>query len=514
MTKDYQNELLCSSCGVELQSNDPNGDGYWVSPENRPNHADRREKNGLAVAKELLLMSHLRDVESPLLREKEPKQERPTCQKCLDILHRSQFDLNKQSFTTVDEVMATIPEDAHLVHVVSALDFPLSVSRTVTEGRNPAKIWYIVTKADAFFSKVGQLKETGLPYFQRSLQKLVGADPSHVSLVSGKLGWETESLLSRLPPGKLYFVGGVNSGKSTLVRTLIYRDDKSLRNSDRYGPGISEVPGFTSGHLQYPLKGSTAVLIDTPGYAPVNRGVYQYLLPEDVKKVAKVTKYASAERYGHAVKSPDIDNKLFSGASLYSVGGLFYLQPPKDAVLRVFVNVPGEQAKYRDMERLLKVNDTRSDALGHRFIVSPAAAHNLERYVIPPFMGKIDVVLRNVGFVTIAPTSRLTDQLYQIYVPKGIDVAIRESIFNYIYKAPGPRDSYGHRLDKKDITVRGAKRLRQVPQQKPIFSSLYAVPLDSTSDQISDAIPGTNWSTKCRLQEKYSNDYWREPPLP
>ncbi|VEU21770.1 DEKNAAC102599 [Brettanomyces naardenensis] len=415
--------------------------------------------------------------------------------------------------------MSEIPEDSQIVHVVSALDFPLSVSKSVSRARDPSKIWYIITKGDAFFSSKSGLERTGLPYFRDSLARLVGADPDHVFLVSGKLGWGTEGLLGKLPGNKKYFVGGINSGKSTLVKTLIYRDDKTLRSDGHYGPGISEIPGFTAKQIKYQMKQEGGgVLIDTPGFIPKDRGVYQYLLKEDVKKVAKVAEYTSAKEGGHRAHSPVVKGKkVFDGKSLFSVGGFFYLKPPMGSVIQVFTGIPGVEAKYRDLQRLLDMNNERKKEIGHRFSVNEEAARNLVRYVIPPFYGKIDLVLKGVGYLTIVPCGKLEEgKLFQVYVPRGIEVVVRESIFGFIYKTRGGIDETGNKLAKKNVPSRGAVILRKIPKKKLVFTRLIEVPLEMCDEEaFSKVVPGTGFGVegKWRSQEEFENKLWREVKL-
>ncbi|QPG74933.1 hypothetical protein FOA43_002271 [Brettanomyces nanus] len=512
----------CASCGVELQLSDSSAPGYYRPPHIKSTTFKKDTDNPLVLAREKILVEKFQKLDDGLeLKpvDKKLRDCRLMCHKCLDTFYRSDFSLDKQSFVSVDQVMAEIPKEANVVHVISALDFPLSVSKTVSKGRDMQKVWYIVTKADAFFAAKTGLERTGLHYFGDTLAQLVGVDPSHVFLVSGKLGWNTEDILHKLPASEVYFVGAINSGKSTLIRTLIYRDNKNLRSFDQYGPGISEIPGFTANHIRFRMKQSNAILVDTPGFSPADRGVYRYLLKDDVKSVAKVADYASATIKGHSLHSPMVKGrKIFSGESLYSVGGLFYLKPPKDSIIKVFTGLPGVEAKYKDVSRALELSEMRPVAIGHRFLVNSSAALNLVRYVIPPFYGSIDLVFRNVGYLTVALCGSIDNsKLFEIYVPKEIEVIARESIFNYIYKTKSAKDETGNLLARKNVAKRGKIILRHIPKNKLIFTKLYKVPVDASTEQAVEAVvPETIFTGeqhKCCSQAEFPNTFWRLPDL-
>lgn len=516
--------LACASCGIPLQTKDPDSPGFYKDPTKHNRSIRKSEDNYFTDVRQKIMMEKLESLEGNKVAMKKPTKksdDRLMCQRCLDALRHSKFDLSDQKLVTVDEVLNEIPEDGTIVQVVSALDFPLGVNRKVSESRDPSKMWYIVTKIDAFFDVASSVSKTGSQYFKDSLAQLVKAMPEHVLVVSGKLGWETEKVLDKLPQrGKLYFVGSVNSGKSTLVRTLLYRDDIRLTSKDYYGPGRSEIPGFTATQIPYPLvKHKSMTIIDTPGFSPSNRGVYRYILNEDVKKASQVVKFASANHSRHKLLTPNFKgSKLFSGEKLFSVGGFFYLKPPKGTVLKVFAGIPGQFAIYNSLERLKVLNETRNAELGHRFSVNKEAVRELIRYVIPPFYGQVDLVLRNVGYITIAPCGKFSgDELFEVLVPKGIDVIVREGIFQYIYRTKGTTDRTGNRLAKRNRAKKGSIVLNEVPKNKLIFTSLYEVPMSVSREEAKELVaPKSMFSHEeehYTSQKQYPNTLWRNPEL-
>lgn len=523
---EQQEDPVCASCGIKLQDVDKNAPGYYKG---RKSHADTRKFGGLSAAKEKMVLEReklflksLRTADKGL--QLKPKREtvvdqRLFCERCLDIMHRSKFTLKPEEFISVEEVMGSIPTDANAVHVVSALDFPLGLSKHVSQNRDKSKLWYIVTKADAFFDEKVQLERLGLSYFRDSVAHLVGGDPKHVFLVSGKLGWNTENLLAELPAHKMYFVGSTNSGKSTLIRTLIYRDDRTLKSTSHYGPGISNVPGLTVNHMKYRMKHTNAILVDTPGFWPKQGGVYKYLEKESVKELSKVANYASATGNSKKIHTPEIHGKkTFNGSRVYTIGGLFYLRPPVGAIIRVFVGMHGAEASFRSISRAIAVSTERNVTNEKDYLVNNQAACDLIRYVIPPFYGSIDIVLRDVGYVMVSPCGKFTHQdTFEIYVPRGIEVIVRESIFKYIYKTKSARDETGNLLSKRNISRRGSPVLKRVPEDRLIFSSLYPVPREMLhKEAMATVVPNSSFQQAFNPnnpEARYPNTYWRMPSL-
>ncbi len=526
LKNEQKGDLVCASCGVELQDTDPDGAGYYKKRRMDKNSrildylASAKEK--MVQEREKIVLGKFEKLEAGI--QLKPKMDdtvdrRVFCERCLGIMHRAEYDLKPRTLISVQEVMKSIPADANVVNVVSALDFPLGLSRAVNKGRDPSKLWYIVTKADAFYSEKVQLERLGIKYFRDSISSLVGADPNHVFLVSGKLGWSTEMLLEKLPGGKMYFVGRTNSGKSTLVRTLIYRDDRTLNSASHYGPGISSIPGLTVGHLKYKMKHRGDILVDTPGFWPQGGGVYKYMLKERIRELSKVATYASAYGNRWKTRTPRIlGKKMFNGARVYTIGGFFYLKPPVGAVIRVFTGIRGPEAAFRNITRAKVVSSNRNSTNEDDYFVNKKAALNLVRYVIPPFYGSIDVVLRDVGYFMITPCGKFgNDDVYEVYVPKGVEVVVRESIFKYLYKTRSSRDETGNLLSKRNMPRRGVPVLRKVPSHKLIFTSLYRVPKEMPHMEAAmTVVPNYEFMEHFDTQNTeatYPNTYWKMPKL-
>ncbi|GME87377.1 unnamed protein product [[Candida] boidinii] len=398
----------CSSCGIELQVEDPEKDGYYKprKENTRVSTNDSTDKSGSLSEMEKLLLKengfHLDSMDNEniiiasskkVLKDSKNQDDRLKCERCIKALYHND---DSKGFNNVlfKEIMEKIPKNANIVYVISALDFPLSLNRDIIKYFNSKKIFYVITKIDAFFDDKQSINRTGLRFFQDSLEKLVDCDPSKVFLASGKLGWNTESLLSSINNSKLYFVGSVNSGKSTIIKTLIYRDDKNLKSTDNYGPGISHLPNFTRDFIKFKLPNSKHVLIDTPGFINNNENdeSFKYILPDFKNQFCKILNYTSSNIKSRQTKRLDINSKqIFDGDKVFSLGGLFYLKPPRDAIFQIFKNLEGKEFVCKSIERAKELNYNRNEALNYRFSVKEEIFDDMVRYVIPPFYGNIDI---------------------------------------------------------------------------------------------------------------------------
>ena len=56
-----------------------------------------------------------------------------------------------------------------------------------------------------------------------------------------------------------------------------------------------------------------------------------------------------------------------------------------------------------------------------------------DRHVIPPFQGTVEIVIKDIGYFQVKPTGKYSfNGLYEIWVPKGIKVCIREPLAKLI----------------------------------------------------------------------------------
>ncbi|ANZ77856.1 BA75_05048T0 [Komagataella pastoris] len=510
----------CPSCGVVLQTEHPDKDGYCLLPKGgkkaKNNQDALKEKLLLSVKKEELAdrLGHEVDPDSLIIPKEMYQKPRSTkrlvCQRCFKSQNYSLLDDSIREENPGNKILDEIPSNANIVHVLSAVDFPLGLSKELVDRFKPNQITYVITKSDVFFPDKLGLQRTGAVYFEDSLAKLVGADPRKVVLVSGRKNWGLKHLLSTLPRGPNYFLGMTNTGKSTLIRSIIGKDYSKKQTEN--GPGVSHLPSFTRKPMKFKMDNNSLELVDLPGYTAPNGGVYKYLREEnyrDILNLKQLKPLASLKAYTATLPSKP---KLFNGARVICIGGLVYIRPPKNVVLKQFslVNLPSFM--YSSLEKATSVIRAPPEALVKCSVVKEDSPNELVRYVIPPFYGLIDLVIQGVGFVKLLPTgARNTRELIEIFAPKDIQLMVRDSILKYIYKTHAEHDSTNNLLLKKNIKARGQTVLRRLPE-KPVFTKLYPVPANLPSQELLTMVTGkedlAEEDKEYRYDIQYPNKYW------
>lgn len=541
-SKEESGSIKCMGCGAKpLQSTDSSKDNYFkvasykkrstYKPENDlMNHfmAEKAKEMKLVTEKDIKFETKIKVLSELCALNIE-------CNRCRELKKHGVLDIQHEKAIAL---MNQIPKNAIIVNVLSILDFPVSCDRKILEGRNPKDVWYVVTKADIFYHKEVQLNRTGIQYIKDTLEKYMDADPDKVFFVSADKNWNNKEFMSCLPNGDLYFVGRANAGKSSLIKSLIASNKGVLLNTKVVNkmekkqksylhivgldaPGVYHIPGYTRGIQKYKIGKN--IIYDTPGFFPNDTGVYKYMMPESIRLLKKYPEFTpeSKKRFNKInVNGP----KLFSGSSLYSYGGLFFLNPPKNSVIQTVIatnmNKPNLEAKYKDLERAREINKTRQKEIGNRFLLEPESLDELDCYVIPPFYGLVDLVFQDIGFISIKVTSspKQVNGLFHLYVPKGIRVIMRESIFNFIYKTRDIKDETGNRLRKEKIAIRGAIRLRSVKYESKLhFTEL--VPFNEKDDKSRNELDllacpeDENVVRSVTSQENYGNQFWRKLKL-
>lgn len=546
-TEEQKHKLKCIKCGISpLQSENPQDVNYYKIPKmslklpskNKymiPEQFQQEvfESLNLSDDNEVLVSEFDVMFEQKVKKLAEICTEKMVCNRCREMNEHSVYEL---SDTAVKEVMKNTPTNGTVVNVLSILDFPLSCDKEILQGRNPKDIYYVITKADLFYRKSVQINRSGLSYVQDVLQKYMGADPNKVFFVSSTKSWNVKEFSNALPSGKIYFVGRANAGKSNLIRSLVAVsrgidvNDKVVKNIEKKNmdylqkvgldaPGVFHIPGYTRGFQEYKFERYT--IFDSPGFFPSDFGLYKYMTDEVVTKKNKYATFMAEDHQRCApldVKGP----KVFNGDALYSYGGLFYLQPPKGAIFKrcIAFNKRNKEyeVRYGSMMRAREINEKRPESVVSRYAVKKEAFENLERFVIPPFYGIIDIVIQDLGFMTIAPTSSPSDVtgLFQIWVPRGARVIVRESIFNYLYKTHSNKDETGNRLRKENVSRRGTTTLKTIFDEKKLhLTELMPVDTRLSNEEafakvcpLEDMVIPEN-KLKGMTQSKFKNQYWR-----
>lgn len=141
-----------------------------------------------------------------------------------------------------------------------------------------------------------------------------------------------------------------------------------------------------------------------------------------------------------------------------------------------------------------------------------------KRYIIPPFYGTIDLVIKDIGYINIKPTGKkLTNELMVLYLHPSLEAIIRQPILNYI-DPPTPKKSPDG-TNRKTITSDISKTpfySRLIPSTVLLDpSSLVLLPLSSDYNQLNqylqiDESSESAYNDLLELDETNKYDYWIE----
>lgn len=443
LSKESEKELKCSTCNIAIQSEDSKGEGYYKLPKLRVKSAKKDELRDSEMAlidefkvqagvgpdykSQVVEFDEMSDMKD-MLEVKRALEMKFQCERCKHINNVKDVDVRE-----VESIMAEIPRYKTVVYVCSLLDFPLGIEKEAVKNRS--NVIYVVNKADLFYTKNVEGQRLGVKYCQQIIEQYTGQRNAKVFLCCASKGWNIKPLVHEIAlEGDVYFVGRANTGKSSIINAIL--KEFHGKNINR-GPGIGSLPGYTRSNRIYNLPNNLRI-VDTPGFTN-EKGIYKYMVDQHkaVNKYPRVNPNEVKRLYspiGGKFK------KVFNGKSLLTYGGLVYLQPPENAILKVryMFNRQGPmfEAKYRNMERLLQLNRERPEELGKRFLVTPETAEDLVHFEIPPFVGNLDIVIQDLGVFSFQPTSspKAVKGSFTIWAPRDIKMIARPSIFKYIYR--------------------------------------------------------------------------------
>lgn len=517
----------CTSCGITLQTKAPSEKGFYKEPTAAPTKHNPLDNvfdshlTKLSAEDRDLLLNGAGDLTPTLKsevrhhRESKRKTHKVQCVRCRNANFKASFDLNQFPIEPVSEVIETIPPSSPLVYVVSALDFPMSINEDVFKYRLPKQIKFVVTKTDLLFSKKDMVNKYGERFYQDYFERTYRVPRENVYCVSGTSDWNGSALLHDIQDD-LYVIGTVNSGKSTLIQSLLHTAQKekselpnarrerqiqklndeliakgrkppsrmslirlSLKNISAFkqenGPGVSYMPGFTRGNIPFQLT-KLKLIYDVPGFSDAqNTRLYDVMEPQHIKQLLKGKKV-------HKVGMYDSHYESVKAGQVLTVGGLFFLQVPENAMLQVRNCLNHKPHVFKNLEKALDVfNGQRTEALKDVFLVDPAKAE-LQKYIVPSFHGKKDIVFQFMGHIVITPTgSKAATEPFIIYLPKGVEAILRQPITNYITTSLSGRDVNGNPLRKENWKSKSTKEVKRWTGKIPFYTDL--IPAEQASSK-------------------------------
>lgn len=490
-----------------------------------------------------------------------------SCKRCNDVIYnsktRSIYDpnrdnLNKSEFPIpkLQQVLSTIPVDAPLVYVFSANDFPMGINKDIFQYRPPQQIYFVMTKSDILIPKTNVAFYNNFKKFlQNYMFKKFNVPRENVFIASGKDRWKMTDLYHFIP-NYSYIIGDTNCGKSTLVKSLLINhhvkhwkyearqqrpDEKqsssaSLKNKDfkkldrlidsfssKNGPGTSHIPGFTRDVVPVDIDGIKE-LFDVPGFT-TNGNLQDIFDKLNHKQIARITKGANTSKYGSLKSKFD----TVKNGQVLSLNGVGYLQfPGQDSMYQIRNVTKFALHKFKNLEKvdsILQRNEIPKSMSSH-FIVNRQQQQQqrnelrgyYKRYIIPPFYGTIDLVIKDIGYINIKPTGKkLTNELMVLYLHPSLEAIIRQPILNYI-DPPTPKKSPDG-TNRKTITSDISKTpfySRLIPSTVLLDpSSLVLLPPSSDYNQLNqylqiDESSETAYNDLLELDETNKYDYWIE----
>lgn len=537
----------CRLCGVKLQTTDKTRPGYFIAGVAKQQLAKTRHYDDLELKltdadRALLGLGPLTTIHSHGHDHLEELAADPECTRCRDVQYRLQMvePLEPLGF---DAMMDYVDPAAPVVMVVSALDFPMGFDGGIFRFRSPHQVRVVVNKADLWFATNSKASKYGATFFEDYFSHKYGVPREHVVVVLAKLGWNVNKLAEWIPPDA-HILGHVNLGKLTLVGQLQLRhlkekgniplsllqkrqleklEDRGIHTSRTLmkkrlveqmalvvGPGTLYMPGYTRGVIATDI-GPQKTIFDVPGFdVASSKGVFGLLNAQALAEGRRHYKHLSkgAKLFENGDHWAHYESVTKPGQVLL-FGGLFGVEFP-GGIFQVRNVTPIDPTKFKDLDKFQSVaaNPEAFDGMAPKFF--GVGTEKLSRYIIPPFYGPVEVVLRGLGHLSITPTGKKeTNDAIAIYLPDHIDAVARQPIMNYLAKLLTGRDKNGNKLRKENMK-KSTLALRRYANKTPFTTQLIPSP---SRDQDVDAIAqwtGVPYDNDTTIHEGNRYTYWRE----
>lgn len=360
-------EVICSGCGVKIQTTNKNEPGYT------PPSALERD---VVVCQRCFRLTHYNDIQDVPLTDDD----------LLKILH------------------GIGQTDALVVKIVDIFDFNGSWLPGLHRFVGDNDILLVGNKVDLLPKSVNRNR---LVTWMRKSARELGLRPVDVLLMSAKNGEHVEEVartIDRIRKGKdVYVVGCTNVGKSTFINTLIGADKQRITTS--------YFPGTTLDMIDIPLDDGRT-LYDTPGI--INHHQMAHFISKDELKLITPKKEIKPIVY-----QLNEEQTLFFGGLArfdYTRGGRcsFTCYFANELNIHRTKLENADKLYERQLGKLLqppgeKTKDEFPPLVKHSFRIKKA---------------KTDVVFSGLGWVTVHGDDVSVDA----YVPKGVSVSIRDSL--------------------------------------------------------------------------------------
>jgi len=190
------------------------------------------------------------------------------CERCFRITNYNENKVVLKNNRDYLKILGNINNDDLVIYVASLLTLNLDYVNKFK------KVILVLTKRDIIPKSVKNGKI--ISYLKKRYQNII-----EIIIVSAYKNDQIDELFKMVnmygKGSKIYFVGTTNSGKSTLINTLVksYSDSKSMITTSAY-------PSTTLGII--PIKLNELEIYDTPGLI-IEKSIINYLSNKEIKKI-------------------------------------------------------------------------------------------------------------------------------------------------------------------------------------------------------------------------------------
>lgn len=445
----YKRFISCNSCGVELQNRDPDQQGFYLT-----NKRERvvNTQSDIEKAKYMLFSQDIQKLKEGGLTDRPKKVESPpVCKRCNDALHQNKYDIKDFSKISYKDILDGIPCQSNLLHVVSFPEFPLGLNYKLLKNKN-LNTSLVFTKADQVIPTKTILQKDVPLFLKDFLKNQLNITSNKAIAISSIKNWNIETLYSVLK-SRTYLFGDANAGKSTLVNSLIkkylgkrvvinkkgnvienskYEASNMKQYMKNNSAGVYHVPNMTRTLQAFDIN--SKFVYDLPGYSLHMDNTYleNIISKEWLQRMRKTELFDDKKlKKKHYTSFNGTEN-----GACYTIGGTFFLVPPKKTINQIVKFIPGEPIEFANIDKALSVFNQCS---------TPDSEHPLKKYcgiknsvcnknefvrhILPPFQGSIEIVIKDIGYLLLRTTGAYEYKgLYEIWLPKGIDMCIREPL--------------------------------------------------------------------------------------